>query len=132
MRLQVFVEGAVRLAGLGVTSNTGVTIRLPDPVDDPTVAIDPSPLRQALVSILRELVRRTVAGSSIDIGWTLQGITPSFSICCPKRMMETTTVAQLIEPLAVGDDVLRRGLEGAASGLALARELINGLGAASP
>ena len=128
VRLQGFIEGAVRLAGLGVTSPAGVTVRLPDPIDDPAVTIDPGAVRQALVSILRELVLRAGGGGSIDIGWTLRDTTLRLNICCPKLVMDATTVAQLTEPFAVDEDVLRRGLQGADSALALARELIARLG----
>ncbi len=115
------VQGAFRERGVAIILHGA----------DPALAaaIDPPAARQALLGVLREVVRHMPEGNSVVLSW---GVSSEdglafISLRCPGLALPPELLEQLHLPFAGADrDTYARGLEGAGLSVAAAAETLRG------
>ncbi|WP_184381969.1 PAS domain-containing sensor histidine kinase [Roseococcus suduntuyensis] len=109
----------------------GVCLTLQGAPGAAPAALDPAAARQALLGVLREVLRHMPDGGQVTLEWGVaaeEGIA-FIHVACPGLTLPPDLLAELDNPFAGADrDSYARGLEGVGLSVAAAGELLRGHG----
>lgn len=107
----------------------GVGLVLRGAPEPTAAALDPPAARQALLGVLREVLRHMPEGQAVALAWGKDpaGGLAFVEVTCPGLTLPADLLVELDRPFAGADrDTYARGLEGAGLSVAAAGELLRG------
>lgn len=126
-RLGAIVADVVSV-GAAAYARHGLSIIAEGQRQDCLAALDPAAVRQALLSILREVARHSASGATVRITWgPASDSTAHVDVQCPGLTLPPELLGEIDRPFAGTErNSLSRGLEGAGLSIATAAALLRG------
>ena len=125
-RLSAIIEDAIRRADARVKAKGTTSISLRS-AGDAVIDVDSVLLRQALVTLICELVNRAPRGARVE-ATTGGGPPASIVLRCAALVLSADTANDILEPFGTGNPIYARGLEGAQISVAVAAAIVRLLG----